>query len=235
MSRRPIATRPVLYPTLMSVFVVAANYAFSVIFVGLDYLQTYIVPETLVPILLAVPVAVIAARQRRRIYRLNCTLQDMVDHDGLTQLKSRQYLLNNVKVAAQENTVVMMIDVDHFKALNDTHGHQTGDRALQHMARIFADCCRAGDVISRYGGEEFVIVLKESDLSAAALIAKRIRKTLANRPLETSSGSIVLTVSIGISVLRDNDDMTEALVRADTAMYLAKKKGRDRVEMEGAA
>ncbi len=235
MSRRPIATRPVLYSVIISVFVVAANYAFSVVFVGLDYLKTYIVPETLVPILLAVPVAVIAARQRRRIYRLNCTLQDMVDHDGLTQLKSRQYLLNSVKVAAQENTVVMMIDVDHFKALNDTHGHQTGDRALQHMARIFADCCRAGDVISRYGGEEFVIVLKDSDLSAAALIAKRMRKTLANRPLETSSGSIVLTVSIGISVLRDNDDMTDALVRADTAMYLAKKKGRDRVEMEGAA
>lgn len=232
MSRRPISTRPVLYPLVLAAIVIVANYTLRIVFFDINYLRQNIITETIVPILLAVPIGINAARKRRDIYKLNLKLQEMVDHDALTRLKSRQFLLSNFKANTEDNCVVMMIDVDHFKALNDAHGHQVGDRALQHMAGIFVDCCRSSDVISRYGGEEFVIILKDSDLHAAAMVAKRIRKTLAQSPLDTGNGEVTLTVSIGISLLREEDDIEDALVRADTAMYLAKEKGRDRIELE---
>lgn len=231
MARRPITTHPVLYPALIGAITLVSNYALSILLVGRDYLATYIFTETFIPLVLAIPISYVAVRQRRRIFALNERLQDMVDHDALTQLKSRQYLLNTAADETKKNTVVMMIDVDHFKALNDAYGHQVGDRALQHMAQIFRDCCRSSDVISRYGGEEFVIVMNDSDLQGAALTAKRIRKRLAQSPVSTGSNDVMLTISVGISELRIGEDISDALVRADTAMYLAKEKGRDRVEL----
>jgi diguanylate cyclase (GGDEF)-like protein len=125
---------------------------------------------------------------------------------------------------------VMMLDIDEFKRVNDTHGHAVGDQVLQGVS----ECCRKElrevDVIGRYGGDEFVALLPETGLSAACQVAERLRKSIAERTLDTKAGRITVTVSLGIAVLDDEHLTPESLLdRADQALYVAKQNGRNRV------
>jgi diguanylate cyclase (GGDEF)-like protein len=124
----------------------------------------------------------------------------------------------------------MMLDIDEFKRVNDTYGHVIGDQVLQRVA----DCCRKElrgvDVIGRYGGDEFVALLPETGLSAACQVAERLRKTIAERVLDTKTGRVTVTVSLGVAVLDDEHLTPESLLdRADKALYIAKQNGRNRV------
>ena len=128
---------------------------------------------------------------------------------------------------------VMMLDIDEFKRVNDTHGHAIGDQVLQGVA----ECCRKElrevDVIGRYGGDEFVALLPETGLSAACQVAERLRKSIAERALDTKAGRVTVTVSLGVAVLDDKHLTPEILLdRADKALYVAKQNGRNRVSSQ---
>lgn len=124
---------------------------------------------------------------------------------------------------------VLMIDLDHFKAVNDRYGHVVGDHVLKAFTTRVAESYRASDIFFRYGGEEFTLVLRNTELAGAACLAERIRESVENRPMTTDAGPVSLTVSIGVAELANGDHAASLLARADAALYTSKAQGRNRV------
>jgi diguanylate cyclase (GGDEF)-like protein len=128
---------------------------------------------------------------------------------------------------------VIMLDIDDFKRVNDTYGHAIGDQVLQGVAECCRKELRGVDVIGRYGGDEFVAMLPETGLPAACQVAERLRKSIAERALDTKAGRVTVTVSLGVAVLDDKHLTPEILLdRADKALYVAKQNGRNRVSSQ---
>jgi diguanylate cyclase (GGDEF)-like protein len=124
----------------------------------------------------------------------------------------------------------MMLDLDHFKRINDQYGHQTGDQVLQEFAARCLESVREGDMVARYGGEELIILLPETDREIAMRVAERLGHAVAAKPIVVTYSQIHITVSIGVAALDENTPHFEALVaRADQALYMAKHRGRNRV------
>lgn len=129
-----------------------------------------------------------------------------------------------------------MVDIDHFKRFNDTHGHQVGDQVLRLVAKTLTDCVRAGDLPARYGGEEFAVVLPKTGIQVARPIAERIRTTLAARKIirrNTGEGLGGITISIGAALYHPGETPAALVARADSALYAAKRQGRNRLVVEG--
>lgn len=167
----------------------------------------------------------------------NAFLYEITTTDMMTKLKLRHFLIDVLQdhmVHARQDKYelsLIMIDIDHFKELNDSHGHVCGDTVIHQVASIFLESIRQTDVAARYGGEEFVLLLPESDAIAAAAIAERIRLAIANHIFEFSGNSISVTVSMGIAQYASDTDHTVPgfIARADAAMYESKRAGRNRI------
>jgi diguanylate cyclase (GGDEF)-like protein len=171
--------------------------------------------------------------ERRELER---QLRRMATTDALTGVLNRAQVLAlgqkemDRARGLDQGLAVLMIDVDHFKAINDKHGHATGDEALKHLvARLLAGVRRI-DLIGRLGGEEFAIVLPAVTPETAGMVGERLRSSVAGHPLQCESKQIRMTVSIGVSMVRRTDHTVEqVLARADTQLYRAKDGGRNRV------
>ncbi|HRJ76551.1 MAG TPA: GGDEF domain-containing protein, partial [Anaerolineales bacterium] len=154
--------------------------------------------------------------------------------DALTFIFNRRAIItelqHEVLRAERYNTMlsISIIDVDHFKSINDSFGHPIGDSILQQVAHRLRDGIRHPDVVGRYGGEEFLIILPNSDIHAASEQAARLGKIMREKPALVKEHVVQVTLSIGIAQLKIGKDTWETLLnRADNAMYDAKKKGRD--------
>ena len=168
--------------------------------------------------------------------------------DVLTGWHNRRYLSVRIKEelarARRDGTrlVCLMLDVDHFKQVNDTWGHAAGDAVLRELAQRIELQVRASDIAARYGGEEFVVLLPNTEVGSASKLAERIRKEIAASPIVLPCGeSITITASIGIAEVRPERDQKDLktlgdslIARADVALYAAKSAGRDRVVVEAA-
>jgi len=124
---------------------------------------------------------------------------------------------------------LLILDIDHFKAVNDKYGHIIGDCALKAVAGIIDSCKRDGDLLFRYGGEEFVVLMRDTGLAGSHLLAERIRTTFEASPCTCSGVDLDIRVSIGVSVLQGNDSPVSLFARADQALYSAKRNGRNQV------
>eukprot|EP01036_Dinobryon_divergens_P050480 gene50480-biopygen41276 len=123
-----------------------------------------------------------------------------------------------------------MIDVDHFKAYNDYCGHPQGDACLRQLAHLLVEAVgRPGDIVARYGGEEFVIVLPDTNVDSGVAAMTRLQRELTTRFFLQGSEKVLITFSAGVAQLGDSETSTDAIVRADQAMYLAKRSGKNRV------
>lgn len=158
--------------------------------------------------------------------------------DSLTGLWNRRHLEESLesefKRAKRYNKElsIMIIDLDHFKYINDTYGHMAGDEVLREVSAAIKECQRETDFIGRYGGEEIVIILPETDLHTSSNIAETVRKTVESRPVEFEGEVINVTASIGVSSLRkEHENFAMLFSEADEALYNAKKLGRNRVEV----
>ncbi|MDJ0860934.1 MAG: GGDEF domain-containing protein [Gammaproteobacteria bacterium] len=155
--------------------------------------------------------------------------------DPLTLVNNRaaldETLDREISLAQRHATplTVLMIDLDHFKAVNDRYGHVVGDHVLKAFTARVAESYRASDIFFRYGGEEFTLVLRNTELAGAACLAERIRESVENRPMTTDAGPVSLTVSIGVAELANGDHAASLLARADAALYTSKAQGRNRV------
>jgi diguanylate cyclase (GGDEF)-like protein len=149
--------------------------------------------------------------------------------DPLTGLLNRRSLENQARRFGEEGTAyaVAFADLDHFKALNTAHGHETGDRALRIFARALRDTIRPDDVPARWGGEEFVVLLPECGLADAHLVAERLRDRLARVLGKGDTPSF--TVSVGLAGAEPGTSFSEIVARADQALLRAKRGGRDQV------
>jgi len=160
-------------------------------------------------------------------------LRTQLEQDALTGASSRTSLLRELQgaIARCEKTgqplAVIMADLDHFKVVNDTQGHLVGDRVLAEVATRIKAALREFDLVGRYGGEEFVVLLENTSLHTAHQIAERIRQHIGSQPVHTSSQNIETTISQGLAMWMEGDDRESLLKRADQAMYAAKKAGRN--------
>ncbi|MGH7040592.1 MAG: PleD family two-component system response regulator [Acetobacteraceae bacterium] len=182
---------------------------------------------------------------RRKLYqdRLRSDLGEAIELaviDPLTGLYNRRYLMRHLRSMMDQDPSphlsLMLIDVDFFKAVNDAHGHAAGDRALRAVAETLRDNIRAFDTLARYGGEEFVVIMPGAGREQAALAAERLRQAVAEMAtslFDPAGGSALrLTVSIGVGVSGlDADSADDLLAVADSALYAAKRNGRNRVEL----
>jgi len=158
--------------------------------------------------------------------------------DPLTGLQNRRSLFDvgRIEFARSQRMnrpfCCLMLDLDHFKKFNDQYGHLIGDLVLQEFARRAKSSVREVDLIGRYGGEELVIFLPETDLATAMQVAERLRKSVEKTPIQISDQELHLTVSIGVSRRDENTLEVETLIaRADQALYIAKHRGRNQVAM----
>lgn len=170
-----------------------------------------------------------------RLQRLACV-------DELSGVSNRRHLMERAEAervqAERLDTplTMLMLDVDHFKSINDRHGHSAGDRAIRAVGRACRDGLRAGDLAGRYGGEEFVVLLPETALTAAAALAERLRERIAGIEIEGREGvPFALTVSIGLTEFRRGQRLEDFIAAADGALYRAKMLGRNRVEATSGA
>lgn len=174
----------------------------------------------------------------QQVLSANAHLERLSSLDSLTGVFNRRYLdaalirLWNIASKNERWIAVLMVDIDHFKSVNDTHGHQHGDFCLEHIAQALQQNVRAGvDTVARYGGEEFVALLPDADSAVAEEIASRVREQVEGLGLSSSSGCVV-TVSIGLAAIRGGQrelTLHEFIATADLALYEAKKAGRNRV------
>lgn len=180
----------------------------------------------------------------QRLLAMQRRLEIEATHDPLTGIWNRRAILalleRELRRAERLGTAlsVMLLDLDHFKQVNDTHGHQVGDDVLVETAARFAATVRGYDAVGRYGGEEFIAVLSGCQLSHGATVAERLRSQLADTPIETRGSPLSATTSIGVSVAGGEQpyyDVDVLLQAADQALYRAKAKGRNRVELASAA
>jgi two-component system cell cycle response regulator len=185
-------------------------------------------------------------KKRRYTERLRDNVQTSIElaiTDGLTGLFNRRYMETHlgtlVEQAATRNKpiAVLVVDIDYFKAINDGHGHDAGDDVLREFALRIRKAIRNIDLACRYGGEEFVIVMPETDMAVATIVAERLRRRIASEPfvIEQGARSLEVTISIGIAAPSGaGDNAATILKRADQALYRAKRDGRNRVVPDAA-
>lgn len=156
--------------------------------------------------------------------------------DELTGVFNRRHMLEKIAEEAQRANrqskalLFAILDVDHFKQINDTHGHQVGDMALQAFASVVLGTLRAHDTLARWGGEEFVILLTDTDPASGQICLERVRAKVADAVVNTPTGAVKMTVSIGVTPYRPGEDTDKTMARADAALYVAKLQGRNRTE-----
>jgi two-component system, cell cycle response regulator len=184
-------------------------------------------------------------RKKRYTERLRDNVQlsiEMAITDPLTGLYNRRYMESHLgslleqAVSRKKPLTVLVLDIDYFKAINDTHGHDAGDDVLREFSFRIKKSIRGIDLACRYGGEEFVVVMPETDITVATMAAERLRRRVATEPfpIQDGSRSIEVTISIGISALGRDDTAANILKRADAALYRAKRDGRNRVVPDAA-
>lgn len=198
--------------------------------------ERLVVASTLVLVSLACSSARLLLTQKRLVIAQEL-LRREATHDGLTGISNHAAILETLDRellrALRENGSlgVMMIDVDKFKSINDSHGHAAGDSVLKTLVGEISQVLRSYDSLGRYGGEEFVVIAPGCDVSACRELAERIRAHIAGRPIHIRNGSIQVTISIGVAASSEGMFSSELLLQsADSALYRAKDSGRNRVE-----
>ncbi len=170
-------------------------------------------------------------QKQAELLSMNATLVELSITDKLTGLKNRRFFqekleeqLSNYEKSASHFSL-FILDIDHFKKVNDTFGHQAGDEVLAQLAQLLINQARSLDIVARYGGEEFVVILPETNQDEAKVIAEQLRQAVEEAEWQTGR----ITVSVGIATVNKTDNETTILQRADKALYASKENGRNRV------
>jgi diguanylate cyclase (GGDEF)-like protein len=161
----------------------------------------------------------------------------MATTDPLTGLFNRWHMIDLAEKElaryqrSQHPIGLLLLDIDHFKSINDSHGHEVGDKVLVAVANTIKADLRSQDLIARWGGEEFLVLLPDTDLEQARASAERIRQALMQKRWSFGDQSVAVTISVGVSEFQEDDGLQSAINRADRALYSSKDNGRNRVEV----
>ncbi|NLP44164.1 MAG: GGDEF domain-containing protein [Peptococcaceae bacterium] len=176
--------------------------------------------------------------QKRRIEFQRKQLEQLAYYDPLTGLPNRRFLEELLKREYSlmqrhgHETVIIILDIDNFKSINDTYGQPVGDDVLRQLADLLRNSVRESDTVSRFGGEEFIILMPKTSLEGGYVFAERLRKIIMEERFTVGSTTLQITSSFGVSSMRDiyNQTIDDYYSLADKALYLAKKGGKNRVE-----
>jgi diguanylate cyclase (GGDEF)-like protein len=163
----------------------------------------------------------------RKNYLLSEELQRLVNRDRLTDVATRDYFFAQLNANPMAYGVSLMVDIDHFKSVNDTYGHFAGDMVIQQVAEILRETIKDLDIVCRFGGEEFVLFLHDHDAKDGFTMAERLREKVAKTKMTYEGEAINVTVSIGGSMKNRIATITAAIKEADEALYCAKQGGRN--------
>ncbi len=172
--------------------------------------------------------------RRKQLERRNVELKKMAYVDPLTRLVNRRFLDSRIRQSLDELAVfgrtfgVLLFDLDKFKQVNDTLGHQGGDIVLEHVARTLSTSLRAGDTLGRWGGEEFLAILPDADVDNTLRMAERCRNLVRSSSVAVAGTLVLPTISVGATLLAKNDNEDSIFQRVDQALYQSKTEGRDR-------
>jgi diguanylate cyclase (GGDEF)-like protein len=179
------------------------------------------------------------ARRRafRRLKIANKTISDLAIRDALTGVYNRRHIVNEIRraEAGAASFSICLLDLDHFKSINDTYGHATGDETLRTVAALIQSEVRKEDCFGRYGGEEFLLLLTGADLDGSRQFLERIRRRIESLPVSGITKVPDVTVSVGIAQYRQGEPYGQTIHRADLALYGAKAAGRNCIRLEHAA
>ncbi len=175
-------------------------------------------------------------QRTKELEEANAKLYKQATIDALTGIPNRRYFFEmsdrylQLSHRKRQTLSFIVLDIDFFKQINDTYGHNIGDRVLQHVVNQIADNLRRSDIFGRIGGEEFSIALLDTDLQQAYNLAEKIRLNIQQTPYSDKRNTIMITISLGVSQAQPNDqDISVILSRADIALYQAKESGRNKV------
>lgn len=192
------------------------------------------------PFLITPIIMLYTSRQSLRIHRLMKKLDAAAHRDELTRLANRRAFMRDAGAMLAGHDFrggqlgIALIDIDHFKRVNDRHGHEAGDEALRHVAATMAGSLPTGALLARLGGEEFALVAHAGSLSSLRDICETLRMSVATAPYRSGDRMIAITVSLGLTLARRADTVSSALSRADDALYRAKHAGRNCLQLEAA-
>lgn len=184
-------------------------------------------------------VARISDHYQKIMHDLNLALREASTHDPLTNLPNRRLLLERLREEAERFRryrhpfIIAMLDIDHFKQVNDRWGHEVGDHVLTEVARVLRAEIRDQDLCGRWGGEEFLILLPETPMATADVVMERVRAAVERLNVRVHDESVGVTVSIGVAEHRLDDTYSDTINHADAALLLAKRQGRNRFEKAG--
>lgn len=213
-------------------------------YIGQAHHETYVIflGAVLLALIIAPPIYWLVLTPVRREYERRLAAESAVENlsklaitDALTRIMNRRGITVALLDAMAQSErysaplCVAMADIDHFKAINDTHGHPAGDRVLTEIAGILSDTLRMPDKVGRYGGEEFLIILPHTTLAGGRKIAERLRAAVSRWQFSVGGKKLKITVSLGITQARKGEDMEQLLARVDQALYAAKNGGRNLV------
>lgn len=172
----------------------------------------------------------------RKVKYFAMMLYELATHDYLTKFANRRLILEILDKHIRRDTIdrkpvsIMMIDIDFFKKINDTYGHNVGDAVIVTVSKIISNAIRPTDTSGRWGGEEFLIVLPDSDGNDAKIVAQRILSSVEKELIRVDTIEITTTISIGLATYNNMESVSDFIERADLALYSAKEKGRNRIE-----
>jgi len=175
---------------------------------------------------------------RHELAKRTAEYEKMANYDTLTGLYNRRAILEKANEwichvrRYKGRLTVVMLDIDHFKQVNDIYGHRVGDRVLMDLSSMMQRSVRQTDFAGRYGGEEFLIILPRTDVAGASVMAERVREAIQGAPMHDAEGNAFkVTASLGVAEYCSGDDEDSLITRADAALYRAKEAGRNRVEI----
>lgn len=207
--------------------------AFLVTVVYPEHLQVLMGPRAIIiTTLITIPFAFFVGTKLRENTRLSDELVRLVNRDRLTDVATRDFFFRRMESDPNAYGVSLMVDIDHFKRVNDTHGHYAGDAVIKHVSQVLRDEVRAQDIVCRFGGEEFVVFLHEVSADQGLVVAERMRTAVAASPASGGGQAISVTVSIGGSLKDRLADINISIQQADAALYRAKSNGRNRTVVD---
>lgn len=223
------------FAAAISAVVLLASIALRYLLLPPDLAATTLIPGSMMALMVAAPIAYGVGLRLQEIHRLNDRLEYALHHDLLTGVCTRTSLHRQAAQLGPVQCAVIVADIDHFKGFNDRFGHPAGDEALRHVAAILASNCRQHDIIARFGGEEFVLVLRKTTLDHGLGAARRLCRRIRESPVRIDGRGLHVTASFGVAGLPPGGAMETAIHQADRALYRAKQAGRDRACLYDAA